>query len=103
ECDWERLGPGPCPTRRSSDLDGLPAGAVPVDVAVLQLHPGTLRGLGDEPDLDLTGVVWVGLDLPLRADIPAEHHTVRWLVGQHPERKSTRLNSSHVSIPYAVF
>src|SRR5262249_27563139 len=63
---------------------GLPAGAVPVEVTVLQLDPGAGRGLGDEPDLDLAGVVRVGLDLPLRADVPAEHHPVRWFVGQDP-------------------
>src|SRR5438046_7043824 len=60
--------------------DGLPAGAVPVEVAVLQLDPGTVRGLGDEGDLDLAGEVRLGLDLPLRADVPTEHDPVRWLV-----------------------
>ena len=35
-------------------------------------------------DLDLAGVVRVGLDLPLRADVPAEHHPVRRLVGEDP-------------------
>src|SRR5256886_11727879 len=64
--------------------DGLPAGAVPVEVAVLQLHPGAVRGLGDERDLDLAGELRVGLDLPLRADVPAEHDPVGWFVGQDP-------------------
>jgi hypothetical protein len=50
---------------------------VPVEVAVLELHPGALRGLGDEADLDLAGVVRVRLDLPLRVDVPAEHDPVR--------------------------
>src|SRR5207248_7765045 len=63
--------------------DGLPAGAVPVEVAVLQLDPGALRGFGDEGDLDLAGVVRVGFDLPLRADVPAEHDSVRWFVSEH--------------------
>jgi hypothetical protein len=49
---------------------------------VLQLHPGALRGLRDEPDLDLAGEVLLGLDLPLRADVPTEHDPVRRFVGQ---------------------
>jgi hypothetical protein len=57
---------------------------VPVDVAVLELHPGALRGLGDEPDLDLAGVVGVRHELPVRADVPAEHEPGGGLVGQHP-------------------
>ena len=63
--------------------DGLPAGAVAVEVAVLELDPRPLRRLGDEPHLDLAGLLEVGLDLPLRADVPAEHDPVRWLVGEH--------------------
>src|SRR5580700_3112196 len=64
--------------------DRLPAGAVPVEVAVLQLDPSAVRSLGHEPDLDLAGQLRVGLDLPLGADVPAEHHAGRWLVGQDP-------------------
>src|SRR5215471_2715950 len=64
--------------------DRLPAGAVPVEVAVLQLNAGAVRALGDEAHLHLAGQVRVVLDLPLRADIPAEHDPVRRLVGQHP-------------------
>src|ERR1700687_3939416 len=64
--------------------DRLPAGSVPVEVAVLQFHPGAVRSLGCEPDLDLTGQLRVGLDLPLRADVPAESHAGWWLVGQDP-------------------
>jgi len=44
--------------------DRLAPGAVPVDVAVLELDPSALLGLGDEPDLDLAGVVRFSLDLP---------------------------------------
>src|SRR3954468_12030721 len=64
--------------------DGLPAGAVPVEVAVLELHPGAFGGLGDEPHLDLAGVVRVGHQLPVRPDVPTEHHPVVRLVGQDP-------------------
>src|SRR5713101_5199431 len=64
--------------------DRLPTGTVPVEVAVLQFDPGAVRSLGDEPDLDLAGQLRVGLDLPLRADVPAEYHAGWWLVGQDP-------------------
>ena len=57
---------------------------MPVEVPVLQLDAGTVRAFGDEAHLDLTCPVRVGLDLPLGADIPAEHHPVRRLVGQDP-------------------
>src|SRR6266542_2181774 len=63
--------------------DCLPAWAVPVEVAVLELDPGALRVLRDEADLDLAGVLRLGLDLPRRADVPAEHDPLRWLVDQH--------------------
>src|SRR5437764_6197520 len=64
--------------------DGFPAGAVPVDVPVLQLDPGAVRGLGVEPHLDLAGLGRVGLDGPAGADVPAEHHPVRRVEGQDP-------------------
>src|SRR3954447_4629570 len=62
--------------------NGFPAGAVPVDVPVLKLDPGPARGLGVEADLDLAGLGLVGLDGPPRADVPAEHHPARGVVGQ---------------------
>src|SRR6202453_4473519 len=62
---------------------GLPSRAMPVDVAVLQLDQGPPRSLGGEADLDLAGVVRLGLDLPLRTDVPAEHHAVRRVVGEY--------------------
>src|SRR3954451_18464906 len=65
-----------------SVTDGLPAVAVPVEVAVLELDAGALRGLGDELHLDLAGVVRIRLDLPLRADVPAEHDAGGRFVGE---------------------
>src|SRR5215217_2585589 len=65
-----------------SVADGLPAGAVSIDIAVLELDPGALRGFGDEPHLDLAGVVRVGDQLPVRPDVPAENHAVIRFVGQ---------------------
>ncbi len=57
---------------------------MPVEVAVLKFDPGPVWSPGHEPDLDLAGQLRVGLDLPLRAVVPAEHHAGWWLVGQDP-------------------
>src|SRR5437764_12350363 len=54
-----------------------------VQVAVLEHNAGPLRGLGDKADLDLAGPLAVGLDLPLRADVPAEDDPVWRLERQH--------------------
>ena len=52
--------------------DALPALAVAVEVAVLDLDPRALRGFGDEPHFPLARFQRVVLDLPLRADVPAQ-------------------------------
>src|SRR5215218_269848 len=59
--------------------DVLPPGAVAVDVAVLELDARAARAFRDESDLDLAGVLGVGLDLPRRTDVPAEHDARRRL------------------------
>src|ERR1700735_4760323 len=83
--------------------DRLPAGTVPVEVAVFQLDPGAVRSLGHETDLDLAGQFRVGLDLPLRADVPAEYHAVWWLVGQDPRPPAlTAVYGAVVDMPAAV-
>src|SRR4051794_19237350 len=64
--------------------DRFPARPVPVEVAVFQCEAGAVRGLGGEDHLDLADVLRVGFDLPGRADVPAEHHTVRWVIGEDP-------------------
>src|ERR1039457_1701353 len=64
--------------------DRLPAGTVPVEVAVLQFDPGALRSLGHEPDLDLASQLRAGLDLPLGANAQAEFHAGWRRVGQDP-------------------
>src|SRR5580693_617241 len=76
--------------------DRLPAGTVPVEVAVLQFDPGAVRPLGHEPDLHLAGQFRVRLDPPLRADVPAEYHAVWWLVGQDP--RPPALTSVHRAV-----
>jgi len=35
-------------------------------------------------ELDLARLVQIALELPLRADVPAEHDPIRRLVGEHP-------------------
>src|SRR5262249_51790220 len=41
-----------------------------------------LRRFGDERNLDLAGVVRIRFDRPLGTDVPAEHHTRRWIEGK---------------------
>src|SRR5207253_10184747 len=91
------------PTRRSSDLlvnpeiddvvkkDIRKDGADPRPLRRARLHRSPLAALKD-----------AGLEPPLNQ---AEHPGVGDPVRQHPhqDRKSTRLNSSHVAISYAVF
>src|SRR5207253_10793309 len=93
----------PLPTRRSSDLprgssawrlrcDG-PEPHEPAD-------PGFVRAGGRSMN---GGSRWA---LHLRADPPSAsrtHHDIGGPGLKRPDRKSTRLNSSHVAISYAVF
>src|SRR2546430_13590408 len=48
-----------------------------------------------------------GLPAELRGDVVGDHHVDAGDLGRdrgdHPDRKSTRLNSSHSQISYAVF
>src|SRR4051794_3803456 len=60
----------------------LPALAVAVEVAVLELDARAVGGLRDEAHFDLAASVGVGLRLPVRADVPAEHDAVRRLVSE---------------------
>src|SRR5690348_18386601 len=74
----------PSPVAIEAVADRLPAGTGPVEGAVFQFDPGTVWPFGHEPDLDLAGQLRVSLDLPLRADVPAEYHPGWRLVGQDP-------------------
>jgi len=51
-------------------------------MTMFELQAGAPRGLGDKQHLDLAGVVRVSFDPPFRADVPAEHDPIRWLVGE---------------------
>src|SRR5690606_41581605 len=79
------------PTRRSSDLRRLPL--LPLG---LQPQPGEI--VPDPLDEAFLAPLGVGIVDP-QQEAPAP------LARQHPivDRKSTRLNSSHVKISYAVF
>src|SRR5699024_12122357 len=99
QCCYCPLDPRSFPTRRSSDLrlghvpdpvDVDPEDKVPgLDVQVLESNPAVDAGIvvqDIDPAVLLDDIVHRLLDLVQLAD-----------------RKSTRLNSSHVSISYAVF
>src|SRR5699024_11900146 len=93
----------PCPTRRSSDLAGLRIDLPhPRHLAVL---PFELALDGEREDVDrhldhVTGVD--GLLLVVVPELVVRTPAVEGEPGDG-DRKSTRLNSSHVSISYAVF
>jgi hypothetical protein len=55
-----------------------------VKVPVFELDARTGGALRDEADLDLAGLARIRLELPLQADVSAEHDPVGRLVGQHP-------------------
>src|SRR5207249_10834403 len=83
------------PTRRSSDLS--------------RHHPATVEVLLGEVAREATVSLIIGLDRRQRAhrivhrSEPEQARGVGQPAGPGVDRKSTRLNSSHVSISYAVF
>src|SRR5262245_9307714 len=60
----------------------LPALTVTVEIAVLELDTRPLGTLGDEANLDLAGAFGIGLDLPLWADVPTDHDSMRRFIGE---------------------
>src|SRR5207249_10802487 len=91
--------PPPFPTRRSSDLTGghrdrLVGRAVePTERAIGMMHANIREAEAREP---LGGADREVLD-------PLDRHDLAHQRAEDRDRKSTRLNSSHVSISYAVF
>jgi hypothetical protein len=75
---------GPAARRADRVTHSLPARAVAVEVSVLELDVRALRPLGREPNFDLARPLGIGLDLPARADVPAEYEAVRRFVGENP-------------------
>ena len=61
---------------------------------MLELEALPLRRLRDEEHLDLAGVVLVGLELPLRADVPAEDHTMGGLIGENASPSASFLSAA---------
>src|SRR5690606_40351719 len=91
------------PTRRSSDLDRPRATSAAGLAALRAAGVGTIAMMtGDRRSVGLR----IAAELELEAkDVHADllpKDKVR-LVGELADRKSTRLNSSHVKISYAVF
>src|SRR5690606_41037964 len=90
------------PTRRSSDLDNLPSSAGHIESGGLRAlavaAPERVPQFPDVPTYaevgypELNTPSWYGLAAP--ANVPED---------VLEDRKSTRLNSSHVKISYAVF
>src|SRR5438094_3511855 len=74
---------GPAAGRPDGVAHLLPALAVAIEVPVLELDARAVGRLADEAQLDLARLVEVGLELPLRADVPADDEAVRRLVGEH--------------------
>src|SRR5690606_40073469 len=93
----------PFPTRRSSDL-----GAVPVDPPPIQAPAWWRRGslpLGLVPRAAVAAEQAAGVQRGKQQRQPAPERRIEREVGveRKQDRKSTRLNSSHVKISYAVF
>src|SRR5207249_10307440 len=97
-----RLPPRPLlsfPTRRSSDLDHRARAAAGRPVAAVRLRPDA-RPLGSAlPSAAVSPRLALQRGEPRR--VPAGDRLRPTLLLE--DRKSTRLNSSHVSISYAVF
>src|SRR5690606_40024721 len=91
------------PTRRSSDL--LPR----FEALVLEVgeDPGIV-GIADRIDGGNAGMAMVDMvEAPLHLEVEGRDDNCVWseladLPGNRSDRKSTRLNSSHVKISYAV-
>src|SRR5699024_12645371 len=91
------------PTRRSSDLDsrlraGLPAATAGAAVLIVAQRVATIRDADEIVVLDEGRVVGRGT----HSELMESNVTYQEIVLSQ-DRKSTRLNSSHVSISYAVF
>src|SRR5439155_1845956 len=86
------------PTRRSSDLNiiglGIDATDIPrIEAAIAKYGERFLRRVFTEGEIAYC----------MRRREPAIHFAGRFAAKEAADRKSTRLNSSHVAISYAVF
>src|SRR5690606_41692941 len=80
--------------------------AAPTDIYTLSLHDALpiFAFVDLHKEITMRGLALISLLLAAGAAL-AEPHTLTLSVGSHElqDRKSTRLNSSHVKISYAVF
>src|SRR5437868_2540992 len=89
------------PTRRSSDLFRVEQTAVQGPYAVEEITDA-LRRLDEDPEVDVIVIARGGGSLEDLLPF-SDESLVRAVAACRTDRKSTRLNSSHVSISYAVF
>src|SRR5690606_41031980 len=93
-----RPAPRPSPTRRASDL--------PIKTADLKTWAAEMAGIPEwlfEESYHIVGDLAEAIALVLPPNLPSTHaYQLPDLIDQL-DRKSTRLNSSHVKISYAVF
>src|SRR5207302_9327838 len=91
------------PTRRSSDLFALMGGVIGAKLGMLFfLGPGEFWRL--LPTLPAHGAAWAGAFTGglFTASLFERLYGMERCIGDLADRKSTRLNSSHVKISYAV-
>src|SRR5439155_25824806 len=90
----------PFPTRRSSDLDSSAPGAY--NFSLEEIYARAEQG-AREGALEFHIVGGLHPDLPFEYFLEMIRGLKLRCPGVHLDRKSTRLNSSHVAISYAVF
>src|SRR5690606_41988878 len=87
----------PFPTRRSSDLGNWPATSSPTSPRVRTSKRRTACRRAERGEKRCEHRPRIGQEVPAGGRGPA-----RPAAAARPDRKSTRLNSSHVKTPYAV-
>ena len=61
----------------------LPAVAMTIEVAVLELDSSAVSAVGGEAHLDLTRARRIRFELPLQVDVPADDEARRWVEREH--------------------
>src|SRR5947209_12598414 len=84
------------PTRRSSDLKEIATGKIPGAILLIQQH-------GKPVYFETFGMRDVAARSPMTRDAIFRLYSMSKPITSVVDRKSTRLNSSHANISYAVF